>query len=279
MARSDASEDDMDEPLPVGFSDVDGAADPDHMLNAMDVTARWPAVQALHAWTMPFLTGHDAVLEVGCGLGGALMTIAAANPAGRYVGIDLSENMVAEARRSANEVGVAAEFRTGDATVLDFADDEFDAVRAERVLQWLPDPQAAVAEMIRVTRPGGRIVLLDTDWRTLGSTLDPELMHRVNAIGAPQPAPHAGGFLRYWLTTLGAEAVEARAEVHHATTWAGDGTDGLPPDHVMTEGRIARGVDPADAEAATRGLHEQSDAATLSIVLTMWAATGTVPRT
>jgi len=267
----------MGELLPAGYSDVDGSADPDLLLDSMDVTGRWPAVQALHAWTMPFLSGHDAVLEVGCGLGGSLIAIAAANPAGRYVGIDLSESMVAEARRRANDVGVAAEFRTGDATVLDFPDDEFDAVRAERVLQWLPDPRAAVAEMIRVTRPGGRIVLLDTDWRTFGNTLDPELMQRVKAIGAPQPTPHAGGFLRHWLTTLGAEAVEARAEVHHATTWAGDGTDGLPPDDIVTEALLARGIEPADAEARTRGLHEQSDAATLSIVLTMWAATGTAP--
>lgn len=43
----------------------------------------------------------------------------------------------------------------------------FDAARSERVLQWLPDPQAAVTELARVLRPGGRLSLIDTDWGSL----------------------------------------------------------------------------------------------------------------
>ena len=45
-------------------------------------------------------------------------------------------------------------------------DDSFDAARSERTLQWLADPAAAVAEMVRVVRPGGRVSLIDTDWST-----------------------------------------------------------------------------------------------------------------
>ena len=49
---------------------------------------------------------------------------------------------------------------------LDEPDASFDAARSERTLQWLADPAAAVAEMVRVVRPGGRISLIDTDWST-----------------------------------------------------------------------------------------------------------------
>ena len=57
-------------------------------------------------------------------------------------------------------------FTVGDARSLDEPDGSFDVVRSERTLQWLADPTAAVAEMVRVVRSGGRISLIDTDWST-----------------------------------------------------------------------------------------------------------------
>ena len=57
-------------------------------------------------------------------------------------------------------------FTVGDAGSLDEPDGSFDAARSERTLQWLVDPAAAVREMVRVVRPGGRISLIDTDWST-----------------------------------------------------------------------------------------------------------------
>jgi SAM-dependent methyltransferase len=50
---------------------------------------------------------------------------------------------------------------------LEFPDRYFDAVRCERVLQHLTDPDAAIAELARVTRPGGRVCLVDTDWESV----------------------------------------------------------------------------------------------------------------
>jgi len=57
-------------------------------------------------------------------------------------------------------------FAAGDARDLPFPAGSFDACRAERVFQHLPDPLRALTEMIRVTRPGGRVLVLDTDWGT-----------------------------------------------------------------------------------------------------------------
>ncbi|TAM73270.1 MAG: methyltransferase domain-containing protein, partial [Chloroflexota bacterium] len=58
-------------------------------------------------------------------------------------------------------------FVVGDALALDEPDASFDVVRCERTLQWVTDPEVAVAEMARVSRAGGRISLIDTDWSTL----------------------------------------------------------------------------------------------------------------
>jgi len=75
-------------------------------------------------------------------------------PAGEVVGLDSSERLVAAAR--AMHVG---QFVVGDATALPFADNSFDTCRADRVFQHLAEPQRAVREMARVTRPDGNVAL------------------------------------------------------------------------------------------------------------------------
>jgi ubiquinone/menaquinone biosynthesis C-methylase UbiE len=55
----------------------------------------------------------------------------------------------------------------GSVVALDFPDGHVDGVRSERVLQHLADPGAAIAELVRVTRPGGRVCVIDTDWPSL----------------------------------------------------------------------------------------------------------------
>jgi SAM-dependent methyltransferase len=75
--------------------------------------------------------------------------------------------MLAEAERRAAATGSPARFLSGRADSLPLDDAAVDLVRCERVLQHLTDPAAAVDEMFRVLRPGGRVGLLDTDWRSL----------------------------------------------------------------------------------------------------------------
>ncbi|MGI9578225.1 MAG: methyltransferase domain-containing protein, partial [Microthrixaceae bacterium] len=161
---------------------------------------------------------------------------------------------------------------------------ECDAVHAEGeaqqvdvLLQHVTDPQAAVDEMVRVTRPGGRVVLIDTDWRTFGSTTDPEFEQRLRAIGSPLATPHAGGFLRAYALAAGLVDVDVLPVVHHANHRAPDGSDGLPPHDVVTEFRAAQGLDRTGLDAYFAEMQRQSDNGTLSVVLTMWGATGTVP--
>jgi ubiquinone/menaquinone biosynthesis C-methylase UbiE len=112
------------------------------------------------------LVPGSAMLEVGCGPATDTLALAAlVGPGGRVVGVDFDPEMIALANARAEEAGLEAtvSHQVGDAMALPFSDGTFDACRCERVFQHLPDPAGALAEMIRVTRPGGRAVVIDTD--------------------------------------------------------------------------------------------------------------------
>ena len=114
------------------------------------------------------LSSGSAVLDVGCGPGDDLFDLAEhVGPAGRLVGLDASEVMIAEARRRASERRLPVTFEVGEVTALPFTDGTFDICRAARLLEHVADPSGALAEMARVTRPEGRIVVFDIDWDTL----------------------------------------------------------------------------------------------------------------
>jgi len=98
------------------------------------------------------------VLEVAIGTGRNL----AFYPKGiRLTGIDLSPAMLELARERAGELGLDADLREGDAQELAFPDESFDTVVCTLSLCNIPDDCRAVAEMKRVLRPGGRLLLLD----------------------------------------------------------------------------------------------------------------------
>ena len=110
--------------------------------------------------------GH-AVLDAGCGPGTDTVVLARlVNPSGRVVGVDHDADMIAEAERRASEAGVAAWVThvQADVTALPCPDACFDACRSERLFEHLRDPAMALSELARVTKPGGWIVVLDSDW-------------------------------------------------------------------------------------------------------------------
>jgi SAM-dependent methyltransferase len=103
------------------------------------------------------------VLDIGAGTGEHARTLAeAVGDTGEAIGLEPNPGMRAEAARRAPR----ARFVGGDAYDLPFADGSVDAVTCERVFQHLDDPSRAAAEIARVLRPGGRVVVTDTDWAT-----------------------------------------------------------------------------------------------------------------
>ena len=77
------------------------------------------------------------------------------------IGIELSEEMLARARARAAELGIRADLRRGDAQSLDFPDETFDTVTCTISLCSIPDDAAALREVRRVLRPGGRFVAME----------------------------------------------------------------------------------------------------------------------
>ena len=152
------------------FTEVDRSNDPDFFVRFMDEAQKPAGIQASKQVMLArmALTPGAAVLEVGCGPGSDVLDLVdAVGPTGRLVGLDASDVMIAEARRRAVARRAPVTFEVGDVQALPFQDGEFDVCRAARLLEHLSDAGPALSEMVRVTRPGGRIVVLDFDWDTL----------------------------------------------------------------------------------------------------------------
>ena len=123
------------------------------------------------------------VLDVGCGPGTDTVALGQiVGSSGTVSGLDHDAAMVAEADRRARDSGVSAwvKHRLGEASALPWEANEFDASRSERLLEHLLRPEDALVEMVRVTKPGGRVVVLDTDWGSLSTDAEePDIERRL----------------------------------------------------------------------------------------------------
>lgn len=126
------------------------------------------------------------VLDLGCGDG--TTAIPAAETGARVVGVDIAANLVAAGKRRAKARGLRrVRFVQGDACDLAMlADNRFDLTISVFGAMFAPDPDAAAREMVRVTRPGGRIVM--ANWIPGDPTLVAQILRIASAFTPPPPA-------------------------------------------------------------------------------------------
>jgi phosphatidylethanolamine/phosphatidyl-N-methylethanolamine N-methyltransferase len=127
-----------------------------------------------------YINAHDAteLLEVGVGTGLSLPNY---RPGLKVTGIDFSEEMLAKARAKVESLGLGhvQSLRQMDARDLDFADASFDVVAAMHIISVVPEPERVMAEMARVCKPGGLIVITNHFARDSG------MLARVERFAAP----------------------------------------------------------------------------------------------
>jgi ubiquinone/menaquinone biosynthesis C-methylase UbiE len=156
----------MDSPTRREFDSVDRTTDPDDFIRYLDKTRSTDFIQRIKRLklTLMDLRSGESAADIGCGTGEDACALASlVGPRGYAVGLDLSSNMIATARQRADDGKMNVTFVQADAHELPFADASFDAVTAERLLQHTPDADTALREIVRVAKPGGRIVIWESD--------------------------------------------------------------------------------------------------------------------
>jgi ubiquinone/menaquinone biosynthesis C-methylase UbiE len=107
------------------------------------------------------LSGHESVLDLGCGAGHTALALAP--HAASVVAVDVTPEMIEVAQQLTAARGITnISFRLGDATALPFDADSFDLVTSRYSAHHYSDPTKAIAEVARVLRHGGRFLLVDT---------------------------------------------------------------------------------------------------------------------
>ena len=139
------------------YTAVDESSDPPGAVDWQEQMAGWPVVRAYKARTHELIGNRAPVLDVGCGPGADLGSLGPT----RAIGVDPSLAMCLRAKQSGAPLCRAAVER------LPFRDASLAACRTDRVLQHVVDPEAALAEMVRVTGPGGLIVAAEPDQESL----------------------------------------------------------------------------------------------------------------
>lgn len=132
----------------------------DHVARGYDRTNAVLSVGNDYLWRIATARAIDPkpgerILDIACGTGTS--TLPLAKSGATVVGVDFSPEMIAEAGRRHPKI----EFRHADAMKLPFGDDEFDAVTISFGLRNVHDPKQALAEMYRVLKPGGRLVVCE----------------------------------------------------------------------------------------------------------------------
>ena len=146
---------------------------------ASQIEAIWPQEKSLlNFYRLP---RNARVLDVGSGTGEFSVRVAEAYPEARVLGVELLAESVDIAREKHAALAPRLEFEVGDAFALDLPDNAFDLVANRHMVQAVPHVEKVLAELVRVTRPGGHVHVLAEDYTMLhmmSGPLDPDVFWR-----------------------------------------------------------------------------------------------------
>lgn len=173
------------------------------------------------AYLLAHLRAGMDLLDVGCGPASITADLAERVAPGRVVALDAAAGALEAARKTLRERGLSeqVELTSGDVMALPFEDASFDVVHAHQVLQHLADPVGALAEMRRVTRPGGIVAVRDAVYSAMTWFPEPAGMEQWRSVymataRANGGEPDAGSRLLSWARAAGFADASASA-----STW------------------------------------------------------------
>jgi len=257
--------------------DYSGYVDPEYLDRAAQILAG----AKRRTYELMDIRDGNRVLDVGCGPGSDTLALAElVGDAGQVHGVDADSEMVDEANSRAAATGLDDRIihRAGDAAALPFDDGHFDACRSERVVQHLTDPRAGLAEMIRVTRPGGRIVVLDTDYASVSvSTELPEIERRLaDQWRTMMNSPFAPRLLPRWFRQSGLDDVSVEL-VPLFVDDLGTFSQMFLPDRALREAQETGRITSDEAQRLTEDLEEAQRIGGFFVVVQMLLVSGRKP--
>jgi ubiquinone/menaquinone biosynthesis C-methylase UbiE len=149
------------------FDRVDQTANPAFFTQFMDKshTLQSASIYKQRMFDLLDVRPGATLLDVGCGAGNDVQDLAKlVGPRGRVVGIDSSATMIQQARARTADSHLPVEYLQGDGYQLPFEENTFDGCQSSRVFKHLAEPVRALVEMLRVARPGARIVVAEADF-------------------------------------------------------------------------------------------------------------------
>jgi ubiquinone/menaquinone biosynthesis C-methylase UbiE len=196
----------------------------------------------------------ERLLDVGCGPGFYVAELLErVGPAGHVTGVDSSRAMLGVAEHRCRDHANVA-FHAGDATALPVDDAGFDRAISVQVLEYVADTAAALAELFRALRPGGRLLVWDVDWTTVSwHAVDAARMERVlRAWDTHLAHPALPRTLAARLAAAGFETVHAEGHTFATTEYTEEayGVAAIPVIQRYVAGREEVGPELADAWAA-----------------------------
>ena len=177
-------------------------------------------------YLQPHLGAGAELLDVGCGPGVILNAAIASDRRARGTGLDLSALRVQQAQQR-NAGNRRLQFQRGDVQQMPFESASFDLVYTRMLLQYVPDKERAVSEMVRVCRPGGKVLLQDLDGQLVWHYPEDALMqHTVKRVLETLDRsgfdPFVGRKLFWLARNAGLDNVQVTAECYHLIAGAID---------------------------------------------------------